>query len=64
VVELNYAWNLTYRLGLQSKELIIGLIHKSKVLHICDVDVHLDDISQAAAGLFEDGFQVLDSLSL
>lgn len=64
MVELDYAWSLTYRLWLPSEELIICLIHKSKVLHIRDVDVHLDDISQAAAGLFEDSLKILDSLSL
>jgi hypothetical protein len=64
VVGLNYPWNLTYRLWLPSEELIVCLIHQSKVLHVCDVDVHLDNISQTTAGLFEDSLEILDSLSL
>lgn len=64
MIELDYAWNLACRLWLPSEELIVCLIHKSKVLHISDVDVHLDDISQATAGLFEDSLKILDSLSL
>jgi hypothetical protein len=64
VIVLQISWNFTCWLGLPSKELIICFIYKSKILHICDVDVHLDDVSQVAAGIFEDSFKVLDSLSL
>ena len=55
---------LAYGLGIPGKELIVGLVHKSKVLHVCDVNIHLDDVFQIASRLFEDSFEILDRLSL
>lgn len=54
----------TYRLGSLGKELVIRLIDKSKVGHLGDENVHLDNVLKAAASLLKHGLDVLESLSL
>lgn len=54
----------THRLRGRSEELIIDLVHRSKVIHCGDEDVDLDRIIQAAPCLFKHGLEVLEGLSL
>lgn len=54
----------THRLGIEGKELVVGLVHGGEVGHLGDVDVDLDDVAEAAPRGLEDGGEVLESLAL
>lgn len=54
----------SYRFWLPDEELVVDLVHGSKVAHVGEKDVNLDDVLEAAARRIEDGRQVLECLAL
>lgn len=40
----------TYRLGVDGEDLFVDLVYGAKVVHICDKDVYLDHVVDAASG--------------
>lgn len=61
---MEFRENMTYRFRSLCKDSIIGLIHSSKAGHIGKVDVNLDNLINAGSRSFENGREVVQSLSL